>query len=557
MATTDFPITAAVIPDGCSCFTKATFQDLTPALYEAQGVTAYGSNKIYANAKRARMVGVQPTTLHSFLMGAIKDVKTPVTKVPVSSDKFVNLPYTTRFRTANISNEYFQVTAGGNAGAGGLWDLTISVIPDSLFDAPSGTPIASQFLPGQYIYIQYASAGEVTNRAAFKVVTSVAAGDDATVTVVPSITEAGWDALDVPSQTALQPTEGVVTIGLNNVDDYEKYCNSEAAELAPQHIIDYHQTSRNAFCYTKEFLEMDKAIASGDINDYYSTFRHLPVTEQNRIREQKFQNKFAEAIFSNAPLNELQEPNAYQVGNTDPSLTVVDPADTDCILGYKANALGMRELLKAQGQVIDGLGIALDLDALLDACYSLKRNREIDGQVVDTIGGITSRKVYDKVVSILIQYIKATYGTDNINLYMEKGQVLDHLTNVGMKYMKFDLPEFNFEFVIASDNFFSDQERLMESAGQGTHAGKIWFIDWADLTVGIVETNSQKIDENDHVAQKVVEELKCTITTNIIHRTLESTTWTVMFGNEKRSLLVEGFDPSECIKLTASGCVLA
>ena len=80
MPTTDFPVVAAVIPDGCSCFTKATFQDLTPSIYEAQGVTAYGSNRIYANAKRARMVGVQPTILNSFLMGAVKDVKQPVQK---------------------------------------------------------------------------------------------------------------------------------------------------------------------------------------------------------------------------------------------------------------------------------------------------------------------------------------------------------------------------------------------------------------------------------------------------------------------------------------------
>ena len=529
-------------------------------------MTAYGANKIYANAKRARMVGVQPTILGDFLMGAIKDVKTPVSKVPVSNDKFVNLPYTVRYRTANISNEYFQVTAGVTAGANGLWDLTISTIPDSVLDAPSGAPIYNQFLVGQYIYVQYAdeTAGvgsQTSYKVPFKVVSSVAGGSDteATVQVIPSVTAAGWAALTAPEQAALQPEKGVVTIGLNNVDDYEKSCATEAVELAPQHIIDYHQTSRNAFCYTDEFLEMDKAIAGGDINDYYSTFRHLPVTEQNRIREKKFQDKWAQAIFFNGPLNELQDPNAYTVGSTDASLTVVDPNpdNAGCILGYKANALGIRHLLKEAGQVLDFGGGELDLNAVFDALYSVKRNREIDGQTVTTIGGVTSRKVYDRVVSVLIAYIKSTYGIDNLNQYFEKGEVINHMTSVAMKYMKFDLPEWEFEFVIASDNFFTDQERLQVAAGQPNHAGQIWFLDWSDLTVGIVETNSQKIDENDEIAAKVVDEMKCTMKQNTIHRTLESTTWTVLFGNEKRSLLVEGFNPQTCIALDASTCTPA
>lgn len=561
MATTDFPVTAAVIADGCSCFTKATFQDLTPSIYETQGTTAYGSNRIYANAKRARMVGVQPTILNSFLMGAVKDVKQPIQKVAVSNDKFVNLPYSVRYRTANISNEYFQITAGVTAGADGLWDLTVSAISDSVLDAANGV-IANQFLPGQYIYVQYADktggvGTQTTFLTPFKVVSSVADGDDATVRVYPSITAAGWAALSAPEQANLQPTEGVVTIGLNNVDDYEKYCDAESVELAPQHIIDYHQTSRNAFCYTDEFLEMDKAIASGDINDYYSTFKHLPVTEQNRIREKKFQDKMAQAIFSNGPLNELQDPNAYVVGSTDASLTVVDPADPNCILGYKANALGIRELLALQGQVLDMQGGELDLKAVLDACYALKRNREIDGQTVETIGGMTSRLVYDRIVAVLISYIKTVYGVDSLTMYMEKGEVVDHMTSVSMRYMKFDLPEWEFAFVIASDNFFTDQERLMTTAGLSSHAGKIWFIDWSDLTVGIVATNSQKIDENDEIAAKVVDDLKCTIKQNTIHRTLESTTWTVQFGNERRSLLVEGFNPQTCIALDETPCTPA
>ena len=321
-------VSAAVLPEGCSCFTKATFQDLTPVLYEAQSTTAYGANRIYANAARARVVGVAPTMLETFLLGRVSDVKTPLSKVNVGGDRFINLPYTVRQRDANITNEYFQVTAGtagATAATTGEWVLTIETITNSLFDAQSGQPIFNQFLPGQYIYVQYRDGGaaigsQTTYSVPFKVVSSVAGGTDliATVTVLPGYTPAGWVALGsypAAAHTALQPEEGIVTVGANNVDNYEQYCDVESVEIAPQHLIDYHQTSRNAFCYTKEFLEMDKRIANGEVNDYYKTFQYLPVTQRNKMIQAKFRSKWFQSIFYNGLLNELQAPSAYVAGS--------------------------------------------------------------------------------------------------------------------------------------------------------------------------------------------------------------------------------------------------
>jgi hypothetical protein len=559
-------VSAAVLPEGCSCFTKATFQDLTPTIYEAQSETAYGANRVYANAARARMVGVAPTMLETFLLGRVADVKDKLSQVSVGGDRFVNLPYTVRQRESQITNEYFKITAradNGNTAATGESVLTIGIIEDSLFDAQNGSPIFNQFLPGQYIYVKYRDSGaaigsQTSYSVPFKVVSSAQGGSAslATVTVIPSITAAGWVALSTAEKNDLKPSEGLVTIGVNNVDDYEQYCDVEAVEIAPQHIIDYHQTSRNAFCYTKEFLEMDKRIQNGEINDYYRTFQYLPVTQRNKQIQAKFRSKWFQAIFYNDLLNELQTPNAYVAGSTPASLTVVDPADNSCILGYKANALGIEKLLANQGQIIDFGGGALDLRVVFEACYAVKRNREIEGGTVDRISAITSRKVYDAAVSALLNYINERYGFNNQTRYVENGTVIDKVTSVSMRYMKFDLPEFDFEFVIAHDNFFTDRERMMSTADLTSHSGEMWILDWSDIEVGVVATNSQKIDENDEWAAKVVDELKCVIATNTIHRTLESTTWTVRLGNEKRSLLVKGFNPNYCIELENPNCTV-
>jgi hypothetical protein len=302
-------------------------------------------------------------------------------------------------------------------------------------------------------------------------------------------------------------------------------------------------------------LEAVKHIEDGDINEFYKQFLHLPVNKQNRQIEQKYRQKWYQAIYDNGPLNELQSPEIYNSGSVPASLTVVDPTATSCILGYKANALGIRHLLKAQGQVVDFKGGALNLNVLFEACYSLKRNRELEGQWVNEIGGFTSRKVYDSVSRSLVAYIKKRYGVDSYTQYFQPGQTIDHVTGIEMRYIKFDLPEYEFTFVLATDNYFTDREAMMRRAGQTSHAGTIELIDWTDLDVGIVATNSLQTTQKDETAAKVLADLQCTISQNSKFLTLESTTWTVRFGNEKRSLVVEGFNPDACIDLEMDDCV--
>lgn len=553
------------IPDGCGCaITKAEFTDLSPATFANMGDTAYGMQKVYRDLARARTVGVAPSTREMWLMSNVRDLKQPVGQ-RATPYGFVNLPYTMRFREANITNEYFKIREGTGAstGGGGEWTVEVETINDPLYDAPNGTPIHNQFIPGQYIYVRYkdsgAAAGSQTSYVTpFKVEASNEVGGQpgrAQLVLLPSITEDGWNALTGPEQAALQPQEGIVTIGVNNVDDYEQFCVPESVEIAPSQIVDYHQTSRNAFCYEKEYLQMMERIEDGDINEFYRQFLQLPVTQQNRQREQKFRQKWYQAIYDNGPINELQSPEIYNSGSVPADLTVVDPSDTNCILGYKANALGIRQLLKTQGQVIDFKGGALNLNVLFEAAYGLKRNRELEGQWVAEIGGFTSRKVYDAVSRSLVSYIKKRYGDTDITRYYKPGELIDHVTGISMRYIKFDLPEYEFTFVLATDNFFTDREAMLRRGGQLSHAGTIEIIDWTDFELGIVKTNKVDITEKDEWAAKVLADLQCTMTQNTKFITLDSTTWTARFGNEKRSLIVEGFNPDACIDLEDDDCI--
>ena len=560
------PLEAAAMPTGCGCdLTKTSFQDRTPSVIEGWSNTVIGSQKLLQNLMRARQVGVRWTTRMAFMTGTIQDLKEPVMQRPITGAReMVNLPYVYRRREANISHEYFKLVdgSGSSVGAGGLWQVDVTVINDDLYDAPSGVPIYKQFIPRQYIYVNYKDSGanpgsQNTYQVPFEIVQSdeiAGTPDRARLRIRPSFTTAGWNALNAAEQAELQPQEGVVQIGVNNVDDFEQNCLPEPVFTAPSLKVDYFQTTRQTFCWEKEALELIDRIENGDINEFWKMFKHLPVHEHNRRANQSQLEKWYRSIYSNGPLNELQSPEGY-TGVVDPSLTVYDPSDDTCALGYKANALGMRELLKAEGQVLDFKGGALNLDILFQKCYALKRNRELEGDVVTSIGAVTSRKVYDRAATQILNYIRKRYGDQNINRYYTNGEVISHATGIQMRYMKFDLPEYEFTFVLAADNFFTDREAAMERAGQGSHSGTIELVDWTDFHISIVATNSEKLTEKDEIAAKVDADLKCTMARNTKYLTLESVTWTNQFGNEKRSLIVEGFNPEYCFELKSEDCI--
>lgn len=554
-------VSAAVLasPD----FTKTTFQDLTPTIYENMDKTAYGMQAVYARAQRARNIGVQPTVLESFLMGSVRDLKAPIKQAAIPSGEFVNLPYSIRVQESNVTDEYFKVTATadtGNTGTTGEQSLTITVLDDTLFDAPTGTPIFNHFLEGQYVYISYkdgtASVGSQTSlNVPFKVVSAVQGANSsiATVVVRPSYTSAGYQALTTAEKAQLKPADGLVTIGVNNVDDYEQYCKQEPVVTAPRYLVDYHQTSRNVVQYTKQYMELQERIANGDINEHYERFDYLPQVDRMRQQEARYRRKWFHSIWENDAINELQSPNAYVEGSTPASLQVLDPVNSD-VLGYKANALGIRQLLANDSQIIDFKGGELNLRTVFDACYALKRNREIDGGTVDEIAALTSRQVYDRMLTALNTYIQGRYGIDKLQSYFQAGDVVDSVTGMSLRYIKYDLPEFDFQLVLATDNYFTDRERAMINSGQSSHAGKIWFVDWADLEIGVVKTNQITLVEKDEWAAKVLADLQCTIEQNSITRQLESTTWTTRLGNAKRHLLVEGFNPANCVQIDATDC---
>jgi len=234
---------------------------------------------------------------------------------------------------------------------------------------------------------------------------------------------------------------------------------------------------------------------------------------------------------------------------------VTDPEDTNCTLEYKANALGIKSLLREGNRIKDNAGNALDLDSLFSDLYHLKRNREQDGDTISTIDVMTDRLTAVKIFEAFNSYYKLRYGWEtqrNANI----NQTIEHNGIILFNYNVYDIPDVGVQLAVFHDPMFDDF--LNVSAGKkylldGTRSGDdvfsgddagfsqatsrmLWLVDWSDVKIGIAGTNSitrtQPHPEVDRLYSCRMDSVKRTFN-------LRSTKWTTMMDRPHRHLIIE------------------
>lgn len=551
------------IPDSCGCtLTAASIEGLTPDRFAEMGHREFALARVISQSIEARTIGVTPSSLQDLLMSRIRTInKGELQKRTVEKQSIV-MPFTYRNRMTNISFDYFKILSGAanpDAGTGDVpahaWDIVVGTTDAWMSRDLEG--LEQFFLKGQYIYVQNsdhtAGAGSQTAfTGAFKVYAAESVSGEpaqARVTIIPSFTAAGFAALAAPEQALHQPTDGVLEVGTNNVDDFESWCHNELAENTRSLITDWHQTSRYSQCHNDEYDRILKEINAGKVNEYLNDFRKLPLARQNAMRRKKYDDKWMRSVFYNQRINENQDPNTY-----DQLETIQDP-DDGCVYGYKANALGLRTLLADENRILDVGGGTLDLDLLFQNMWEIKREREIDGPEVDTIDIMTDKDTAAKIGSLLIDYLKKAYGTDSITRFMEPGTVVDHWGAIHWKYNRYDIPHMGFRIAIFQHNFFTD--RIIQFPSEMTARGRqIWIIDWTDWDIGLLGTSSVNREYRGKAFTEVNELFSCVITPNTKHYELRSMTWNNRIGNARRHRIIENFSDACPTISSFAGCTV-
>lgn len=561
------------VPDSCGgTLTAASITGLTPARFEAMASTEYNLARVIAESLEARAVGVVPRALHELLSSRIKEVhKDEIQKKKVGRQSII-MPFTYRRRKTNVSSDYFRITAGvvnpnANTTVGGIaypnssWDITVTAATPSQF-ASALTNVERYFLPGQYLFIESkdtgASAGSQTAYStAHKIINAVnVSSTTAKITIAANYTSAGWTALTTPQKAVFQPTFGVVQIGTNNVNDKEAWCYNEVAENVNSLIVDWHQTSRYTQCYNDEYARILKEITSGKVNEFLSTFQHLPLAEQNRKQRLQYEKKWMNSIFYGQRINELQDPATFE------QLPQVTDPDDGTVYEYKAGALGLRTLLAAEGRVIDAQGGPLNLDLLFQLAWELKQYRETDGSNVEVIDFMTDKDTANIIDIVLLKYLRDTFGY-SVTQFYKPGEIRDASGTVRFSYKQYDIPTIGAKIAIFVDSYFTDRAMQFGDGSGGNNGSaniksrgnSIWAIDWSDFDIGLIGTNSATREYRGEAMANVNSLFSCVITPNAKHYDLRSQTHTTRLGDAKRSLVIENYNLTTCPTLTLSPCV--
>lgn len=538
------------VDDSCGCtLTRASIRAMTPQDFEDQGLLEVGMDKIIAATKEARMTGVPESTLMDLLLSKFA----PVKQIQLGSraGQSIIAPFLLTPQRHNINANYFEIVTGvatPTAGVGDMpasaWDLTIK--NNQAQFATNLPALQRYFSPGHYVTVLYkdGGAGNVGRTIQFKVIASVNADAGgvyrAKLTLQPNYSASGWTALSGGEKAVYQPTHGILIPMSNSISNYESWCNNRPSDNPTKLLVHWLQTIRETHCYNDEYI---KALQASLTSEYFKKFKELPLAQQKKRQALLAELAFYNTVFYGQRIDENQTVETYQ-----DLPTVVDPANTSCVLEYKANTEGARTQLANCGRVTDMEGAALDLDAIKAMLYALKRNREIDSGSIDTIDVMTDRYTRSNIMTVMIDYYNRKYGVNTTRFY-QANQALEfnNITGLKLPYDTYEFPDEGLRLAVFSHNYFDDRLAAFPS-GDKTLGRVLWGIDWSDIMIGLA--GAQTVQRQTNVADNLY---NCVITPNVNHYNLSSKTIAVMLQDPNRHMVIENFS-DDCPTLTVAGC---
>jgi hypothetical protein len=551
---------------GCT-LTNASIKGMTPAEFENLGNKEIDLARVIASAAEAKILGVQEKGLPALLRSSITNIKPLLNQQKVETQSLI-LPYIQRRQRSYINSNYFTATNGQlsplaaqNNNHAGLWQVTVGVT-----DSPWSTAIAAverYFLPGSTVLVQTWDNGNDKNAKSlvFTVQEAEASGSNATLTLVPNVTTTTYAGLTDAQKGAYGFTVGVLQTGANSVNDYEEWCYNQPADLSQQLIVNWLQTTRESRIVDDQYKATLDSIMSGKVNPFLQKFVYQPIAEQNKRASQLSDEAWMRSLWYGQKINENQTPETYmnlpEVLDPEGARTGSASFGSDCVLEYKANALGIHTQLSDANRIADLNGGVLDLDYLFEQLYLLKRHREADGDSISVIDVMTDRITANNIFTVMNNYYSTKYNWD-VTRNVAINEKITHDGIMLFNYNKYDIPEVGVQLAVFHDQFFDDLISATPNtfaAAEGTdtpdtsddvaaiqgfksRSRALWLLDWSDIRVGIAGTNSVT---RRNPAPEVMDAYRCRMNAVIKEYSLRSTTWTTMLDRPQRHLIIQNF----------------
>lgn len=423
--------------------------------------------------------GIVEHPLRDFFMANLRPVRKNIQPDSLTRTIQKIKPFILAEQKHPINNNYWKVTNGQSAGEAN-WQVDVQ----STTDIPSAV---ASFTPGERVFIKGKTAGGSINLWQGLIITSTLVGDVVRLVLDPQNEGSAFDVED--------PVTGRLTRGPANIARSESYCDAEPSYINTTLVPFWIEHTKTTLCNSSVVREWRKAIMEN--NPLYAKLFDQSEAAQNAQKLEAWTNKVFENFLYGKPINGYQNVNDYR---SLPQVTRflgelgLGYAGGTCD-GYKANALGILEILQRCNRVYDAQGADLDLWSLIDAIYNLSRVRAgVGSKGANQFDLFTDRETASLIDRGFIALFKA-YSQDTLSINM-----MAEGDNLGFHFKRYRLVgkgigiTLNVMTHFSLDDYLSMwQEYATESADATLATGgrALWLLDMSGIAMGVVESTRQ------------------------------------------------------------------
>ena len=575
--------------DSCGTITRANIAYATPegllGIFKgtdlAGGTQYRDMQSLMTTNLELKACGTKTYGLYDWLMSSARPVGALVNQKKIQGTDSIMEPFVLAAQKSIINSDFWAVTHGFTAanytthasttGVDGRpvakTSTTYGAVTQilRLRSRDSLDPNTAWFVPGATLHVFSRKNTGVASRTQYIIAAAAneipASGTVASFTDVALVNVSNGD-----SSSDTNSFIGIATIGVNNVSDYESWCNNRPA-LNPNKVVPFWiQTSRYTLCVDEFYKEWFAKMTSN--NPYFAKFGDVTLAERNRQLGSMWQREWMNSFFwgkrfsANQSLaNWTSLPTQY--AHYSSNLTGPVSGDGTTQIGRKANAIGVYEQLASCGRVKDLKGQRLNLAELFNELYLLYRARSSGGRPADSMDVYTDSRTAANIQVAMVKYYDTNTqgkngGTMRMNWDVKDGKI----DKLGFRVRSYELlyPQ-GVTLNVITDNYFDDflsavKAEQVASGVDGHESGQgidrkigdsgrfLMFLDLGGgIYPGIVDSNRKvhTVGALQDLA-KIDDGYSCVMKAPTKEITLNSVTWTAIVECPDDNLIVENFD---------------
>lgn len=487
-----------------------------------------------------------PDRLFPFIMGRQESVVNrdfwKVNNSILSSAYTINTPATAigTLTAGPLTSVVIPTTFPGGAGLVGVV-LRITNL--------HGIPLDANWFKDRDVLHVFTLTGGVSQRGNWRVLDAAV---NSTLTYIDVLVVSENAASDMPffnfGTGAASGKTGLIIPGINNVNDYEMWCQNQP-NIDPRKMVPFwFQTRRSARCVDDEYLEVYARLMTKGVNEAFRQFGDLDLAERNRQDELEDQHRFVNAFFFQKPISINQTLSLWEsLEDINTVAGSVLPGISGKLKAKRANWVGVKEQLRVCDRVFDLQGNPLNLIEFFDHNYAIYRARKSQGKAVKYIDWYTNTPYREAFHKAMTEYYKDFYG-QVLQFNVEVGKE----TELGMIYDTYRIPKLGSVTInVISDEFFDDwrdenaflnQETAgnmmlaLEIGKPGPNGGTIYY---AMLEANRKQFGTAKIEE----LAKYDATYRCVMETTGLQQTLMSESGMPIVECPRNSTWIENIGP--------------